>query len=126
MTTFRLPTIHHLIRYFFAAGVIVFFVYWKKIQIQIALVFIGPCLYLASMIKKFLVPAIPALSTAADIQYLTILLPITLTYYLVASFLFKELWNERGIIRILSLLGLVGFLIYIHLLAWENLKGYTL
>jgi hypothetical protein len=42
----------------------------------------------------------------------------------VIGFQLKQLWNERGSIRFVSLGALILFLLYMHYIAWKNLSLY--
>ena len=52
------------------------------------------------------------------------LLPLSILYYTLIGFQIKQLWNESGVARTLTLITLVGFLIFIHVFAWKNISGY--
>lgn len=120
----KLPKIKHLIRYLAAIGIVFFFAYWTGFRVEHTLIVMGPCLYLAAAVRDVLVRLIPSLPSSKHMLYFGFLLPTTLLYFGVGSFLFKKLWNEKGLIRYASVAGFVVFLVYIHYTAWENLLDY--
>ena len=115
--------IHHLTRYFLLLAILVFVAFIRRWNEAIALVFIGPVLYLASGLKKFMGSYFPVPSSAAFHHY-ALLLPLTLLYYGLIAFQLKQLWNERGVVKIATLAALLGFLVYIHFTTWKHLLGY--
>ncbi len=120
----KLPKIHHLIRYFVGFAVIAFGCYIKQILYEICLLFLGPALYIAQALKKIVITYVWALPSSEAVNYYVFLLPVTLFYYGLAAFQLKQLWNERGKVRVLSLAVFSGFLIYVHFTAWQHLMGY--
>ena len=115
---------HHLIRYFLALGAASFFAYLKQTEADWPFLLVGPPLYLAHGLKKLISSQIFALPSSNAINQYGFLLPITMLYFGVIGFQLKQLWNERGIIRTISLVVFVGFLAYIHYVAWKNLTTY--
>lgn len=122
--TFRLKKIHHLIRYFLLLGAGVFVGYLQRWNEDLTLLFIGPPLYLAYSLKKIIASYAGPLPPSQAVNHYAFLLPITLVYFGLIGFQLKQLYNERGFIRTLSLFALAGFLIYIHYMTWEYLLGF--
>ena len=120
-----LKKIHHLIRYFIIIGVVVFVGYIKHWQDDIFLMLIGPVLYLAYTVKQ-LVLSLVSLPESEALNYYGFLMPFCVLYFGLLGFQLKQLWNERGKIRFLSLFALITFLAYIHYTAWGNLSNYFL
>ena len=122
---FSLKKIHHLIRYFLAIGILVFVGYLKHWQDDLLLILIGPCLYLAytAKIAIFSFISLPESKTLNDYFFL---MPICILYFGLFGFQLKQLWNESGKIRFLSLFALITFVVYIHYTAWGNLSDYFL
>ena len=120
-----IPKIHHLIRYFILLGAVVFFGYMNHWQDLVFLILIGPALYLAQGFKNVLMGFIEIASSPA-INFYGFLLPFSLVYFSFLGFLIKQLFNERGPVRFLSLFALIGFLIFIHYFAWSHLNGFLL
>jgi hypothetical protein len=118
----RIP---HLIRYFILIGAVVFFGYLNHWQDFLFLIFIGPVLYLADNLHN-LFSGIVEIPSTFNINFYGFLLPLSVIYYSFLGFLIKQLFNERGSIRLLSIFALFGFLIFIHYFAWKNLTGYSL
>ncbi len=112
--------IHHLIRYFFILGILAFVAFIKKWSDDIALVPMGPPLFLTDALEKLISPAL-GLPRNQNFIYYAFLLPVTLLYFSLLGFQIKQLWNERGAIKYISLIALFGFIIYVHYMAWKNL-----
>ena len=125
---FLFKQFHHLIRYFLIIGLLVFFGYIKHWGVHwhfdFFLVLIGPALYTADQLKNLITTYVRSLPNQKDWNYYAFLLPTTVLYFCLVGFQLKKLWNERGKIRILSILALIFFLVYIHNLAWKNLTNY--
>lgn len=115
--------IHHLIRYFFIFGIVAFVAFVKKWNDDWALIPMGPPLYLTDALEKFISPMI-GLPRNQNFIYFVFLLPLTIVYFSLIGFQIKQLWNERGFIKYVSLIALVGFILYIHMTAWKNLSGF--
>lgn len=118
-----LGQIHHLIRYFFVLGVISFVAYVKRWSDAVSLFIMGPPLYLSHGLKKILKDYVN-LPDTQTINYYAFLLPITVIYFSLMGFQLKQLWNETGKIRFISLFALIAFIAYIHYKAWGNLSAY--
>ena len=112
--------IHHLIRYFFILGILAFVAFIKKWSDDLALIPMGPPIYLTDLTERLISPAV-GLPRTQNFIYYVFLLPITLFYFSLLGFQIKQLWNERGIIKYVSLVALLGFVFYIHLMAWKSL-----
>lgn len=113
--------IHHLIRYFFLLGVLSFVAYIKRWSDDASLIIMGPPLYLTYGIKKLLSGILPS---SQNIVYYAVLMPVTIFYFSAIGFMIKQLWNEKGPIRFISLFAMIGFLLYIHHTTWKNLSAY--
>lgn len=113
--------IHHLIRYFFILGILAFVAYFKRWNDELALIPMGPPLYLTEALESFISPMVGFPRTQTFIYY-AFLLPLTILYYSLIGFQIKQLWNERGPIKIISLVALIAFIGYIHYTAWKNLS----
>ena len=120
-----LKKIHHLIRYFVSLGLIIFLGYLKHWQDDLFLILIGPVLYLASVLKG-LITSFISIPSSDTINYFGLLLPLCMLYFGLLGFQLKQLWNERGKVKFLSLFALLIFVIYIHHTAWKNLSAYFL
>ncbi len=110
-----------IIRYFFSAAILCFAAYLYTEGHVFFLILLGPPIHLASF-------TVSALENLLQIQIanldLAALLPATLIYFCFTGFLIKQLLQERPMRRYLTLTGLIGFLGYLHLLAWQNLSSY--
>ena len=120
----RAVKIHHLIRYFLLLAIVFFVGYKERVGDPVFFFFMGPPIYLAFWLKRissFYLGTLPSTPAVNDFGFL---LPLTLLYFGLTAFQLKQLWNERGWIRGLSLLALVGFLFYVHYISGKNLSGY--
>lgn len=115
--------IHHLIRYFFILGILAFVAFIKKWNDDISLIPMGPSLFLTDTLERFISPA-AGFPRNQNFIYYAFLLPITILYFSLLGFQIKQLWNERGPIKYISLIALLGFIFYIHYSAWKNLAGF--
>ena len=115
--------IRHLARYFALLGAAVFALHWFGIAEKIVLIFIGPPIYLAYLLKSGAESYIEIQNTPAN-NHFFFLLPVTVVYYTLIGFLVKQIWNERGWIQRITFMALFTFLVFIHYGAWEWLSGY--
>lgn len=120
----KLPKVHHLIRYFLILGILTFVGYVKQWMPQIFVIFVGPAIYLAYGLKKVVVQYVWSIPSSPNVQFYGLLLPMTLLYYGLVGFQLKQLWNERGKIRLLSLAVFIGFIVFIHYKSASALNGY--
>ena len=119
-----IPKVHHLIRYFIILGLIVFVGFIKHLQPQGFLFLVGPCLFLAYAIKGFVDHNLTALPSSGMVQFFFFLLPLTLIYYGFIGFQLKQLWNERGKLRIAILCVFILFIVYVHITSFKTLSAY--
>ena len=115
--------VHHLIRYFAVIGIIVFVGYAKQWNDTVFLIFIGPVIYLAQTAKAFVAGYVPV-PDSQNASFYIFLMPLTIFYYGFIGFLFKQLWNERGMIKFVSLGALFVFLLYVHRFTFLRLTAY--
>jgi len=110
-------------RFIALLGVAAFVLYWMDINTTAALVLTGPPIYLAYFAKNLIGASIAGADSqsAKDFGFM---LPATLLYYAALGFLVRQLLNERGIIKIVTIIALVGFLVFIHFMTWQRLSGY--
>ena len=110
-----------IIRYFFAAGILSYAAYIYTDGHVFFMILLGPPIHLASFV-------ISGVESLLGLQIknldLTALLPATMIYFCLMGFLIKQLLQEKPLHRILTLTGLLGFLVYIHLLSWRDLSSY--
>ena len=117
--------IHHLIRYFLILGIVAFVGYANHWQDDVFLFLIGPTLYLCAPLKKIIETVFGPIAYSSSINLFGFVMPVVLVYFGLIGFQLKQLWNEQGFIRLLSLLALIGFLIFIHYRSWVSLSGYS-
>ena len=113
----------HLVRYFVFIGIGAFIGYIRDIH-DAFLVPMGPSIYLAYYLKKATSLVVGKMTFSQDMDFYIFLLPVSVLYWVIIGFQFKQLINEKGLIRIISLVGLIGFLIYIHFLSYKNLSAF--
>ncbi len=121
----HLQKVHHLIRYFVLVGIVVFVGYVKQLNDKIFLLFMAPPIYLAHGLKKIISGTI-ALPSSQTVNIYFFLMPVTILYFGLIGFQLKQLWNERGTVKIGILILFVGFLGYIHYASWKNVLSYIL
>lgn len=119
-----LKKIPHLIRYFFFIGVIAFVGYIKDFQQDVFLALSAPCIYIAHSLYTLITSQLIALPNTEGVKYFAFLLPVSLLYFSFIGFQLKQLWNERGILRGIILAVFIGFVLYIHFIAYQKLSGY--
>jgi len=110
-----------IIRYFFAAGILSYAAYLYTDGNIFFMILLGPPIHLASFVITGIQNALGLSISNLD---LTALLPATMIYFCFTGFLIKQLLQEKPIHRILTLTGLLSFLIYIHWISWRNLSSY--
>lgn len=123
---FLLRQIQHLTRYFFLLGALAFFLFYRNTVPEVSTILMGPSVYLASFVKLYAGAFFKDLPSSQKMNDFGYLLPVTMIYFTLIGFLFKQLWNERGPIRTMTIFALIGFLGFIHYLAWQFLSGYSL
>ena len=116
--------IHHLIRYFVIVGLMAFAFYWMFNGTDFSLIIVGPAIYLAYWLKQLASSVFGTLPSSVVLNDFVFLLPVTIVYFGLIGFQLKQLWNERGIIRTVSLVALIVFLLYVHYKAFDNLLSY--
>lgn len=102
------------------AGVGFFFFHYLNIQEHISLIFIGPVIYLMSFLYKLLNQYLSISATGNTLQF-GFLLPGCILYFGLLGFLIKQIAEEKGLIKFLTIFAISGFFIFIHFLAWKNL-----
>jgi len=115
---------HHLVRYFVVFGIISFTGYVMEWVEKLFLLLCGPSLFVAYQVKAFVTKYLPQIPNTPTTDHYAFLMPIVVIYYGVMGFLIKQLWNEKGLMRTVSLLCFVGFIGYIHLTTWKYLKAF--
>lgn len=110
-----------IIRYFFSAGILIFAAYLYTEGHIAFLILLGPPIHLASFIAGVVEKTLGLRITNLD---LAVLLPVTMVYFCFTGFLIKQLLHEKPLRRYLTLTGLIGFLIYLHVISWQSLSAY--
>ncbi len=121
---FTFSKIHHLIRYFLVLGIIGFIGYIRQIRDDVFFLIVGPPLYIAYSLKSFLQKNVYSIPNTEALNTYAFLLPICLFYFGFVGFQMKQLWNERGKVRLLIMAAFIGFLVYIHHLSAQSLGVY--
>lgn len=122
--SFKIKKINHLIRYFIPFGIFVFFGYRLGWIPSLFLFLVGPVLYLAYGFRYLITQYVVEIPYHPNVNDFGFLLPMCVGYAILTGFLFKQLFNERGFTRNISLIALTSFLIYIHYAAWQYLMEY--
>ncbi|MDP3921429.1 MAG: hypothetical protein Q8R76_11560 [Candidatus Omnitrophota bacterium] len=122
----KLKKIGHLTRYFALIGIIAFLLFWVGISSKLSLIVIGPVIYLAYWIKSFISSSLFKIPASERINDFVFLLPLVIVYFAFVGFQLKQLWNEKGAVRFLSLIALSVFLVFVHFTAWKNLTAFYL
>lgn len=104
-----------------ALGAGAFFFHYLNISETVSLFFIGPIIYLAAAVNGLLSQYI---AISKDMQQYGLLLPACILYFGLIGFLIKQLLEEKGLIKILTFMTVIGFFIFIHFFAWSNLTDY--
>jgi len=110
-----------VIRYFLLAGVLAFSGYLYTKGHSLLLLVLGPPVHIASFVLSWIESLIEFEPKKIDFVFL---LPATIFYFGLIGFLLKKLLHEPGLIRLVGVLGLFAFLVFIHLYAWQDLVSY--
>ena len=122
---FLLRHVRHLTRYFFVLGGLAFYLHYQGSVPEVSLVLMGPAIFLAHFLHTNLSVYIPVEETRQILDF-GYLLPVTLFYFTLTGYLFKQLWNERGFMRTLTMVALFVFMAAIHYMSWKALAGYAI
>lgn len=115
--------IRHLGRYFAILSVLLFFGYHSSNSIYL-LIALGPTYFMVPWLRfhgGFILSLIP---NEPEYNHYLLLLPATLGYFGLVGFLLKNLINERGLIRLVSLMVFLAFLGYIHYMSYREISLY--
>jgi len=110
-----------IVRYFFAAGILSVAGYLYTDGNVFFMMLLGPSIHLANVVVSALDSTLGIRVTNLDLMAL---LPAAIIYFCFNGFLIKQLLQEKPIHRFIALSCLIGFLAYIHLIAWKNLSSY--
>lgn len=116
--------IHHLIRYFLVLAVVALMGFVNHWQEDVFLFLVGPAIYLCVPIKNQIESFIGPVPFSSAVNHYGFLLPVLLIYFGLIGFQLKQLWNEQGLIKFVSLSALIAFLIFVHYKSWTNLTGF--
>ena len=116
--------IHHLIRYFVVLGLIASIGYANHWQDKIFLLLVGPILYLSAPLQNLIEKFVGPMNHSIVVNLYGIVMPITILYYGIIGFQLKQLWNEQGFVRLMSMFAMIGFILFVHYLSWTHLNGY--
>lgn len=115
--------IKHLARYFGLLAMLSLVTYYQT-HFFYLLALLGPSFFLTSWLRSHSLPVIDWIPNEPFYNNFLLLLPVTVIYFGLVGFQLKNLINERGKIRILSILIFLGFLFYIHAVAFQELALY--
>lgn len=122
--SFLLRHVRYLPLYFLLIGIAGFLIYWTNFSQQAAILLLGPPMYLASMIKSVLANYIEDFKPSSAMLEFGFILPVTLVYFTGMGFQARQIMGERGFLRAITLVALIAFVVFIHVLAWYNLNGF--
>ena len=121
--SFLLRQVRFLYIHFILLGLAIFAAHYFSIAESYLLILSGPAIYLASFIKQILIKFVELPKDQNSLE-LIFLLPIHILYFGLIGFLLKQIFSEKGLIKILTLLILIGFLGFIHVVSWKSLNLY--
>ena len=116
--------IKHLARYFGILAIICLLGYACTGFAYPFLVFVGPPIFLTYWLRTQGGLLVQWLPNEPLVNHLFLFAPLTVVYFGLVGFQLKNILNERGIIRTLILIAFLGFLIYLHSLAFQELSLY--
>ena len=116
--------IRHLSRYFGVLGVLCFVGYWYTDYSYHFLAVLGPCFFLVHFLRHYGGVVVHLLPNDAVSNKIFLLFPVTILYFGLVGFHIKNILNERGKLRVIILLAFLGFLAYMHRLAFQELSLY--
>lgn len=109
--------------HFILFGLGVFAAHYFNMAASFLLILSGPAIYLATFFGQFLLKFIELPKDQNTLE-LVLLLPLHIVYFGLIGFLLKQISTEKGAIRILTFLIVVGFLGFIHFVSWNSLNLY--
>ncbi len=128
MTIVTAKRIKHLSRYFGVLGLICFLGYWFTPYSYYFLPTLGPCFFLVYYLRYGGLPFVGIIThmlpNDATFNKIFLLFPVSILYFGLIGFHLKNILNERGKIRWIILLAFLGFLGYMHFLAFHELGLY--
>ena len=116
--------IKHLSRYVGILGLLFFLGYWYTDYSYNFLPILAPCFFLVYFLRHYGAAIMNFLPNEVVINKFALLLPLAIVYFSVIGFHIKNILNERGKLRVLILFAFIGFLGYIHYLAFQELNHY--
>ena len=116
--------IKHLARYFGVLGTLCFAGYFYTDYSYYFLATLGPSFFLVYFLRHYAAHLLNFLPNQAVFDKIFLLFPFTVIYFGLVGFHIKNILNERGKIRLIVLLAFLGFLTYIHRLAFRELNLY--
>lgn len=124
---------HRFFINFLILGILAFVAYVTTEAMLLSLILMGPPLYAAGFLKKALSPFLFSLLGADRSQEsywldwqlnFFFVLPVTLLYFGIAGFQLNQLIRDKGWFHRLTFLALLGFLGFLHYIAWNDLEKY--
>lgn len=116
--------IKHLARYFGVAALACFASYQIGLFSHLFLLFLGPPFFLSAWLRMHGGAFVQWIPDSPFFNRFFLVLPLTLLYFGLAGFQLKNILNERGRLRLLSLILFLGFLLYLHYAAFQELSLY--
>ena len=116
--------VKHLARYFGFLSILCMVGYNTPAYSLYFLASLGPAIFIVYLIRTFGGMVNSFIPNEPFFNYFALLYPVTFLYFGLVGFQLKNIVNERGKIRVLTLLAFIGFVIYIHYFAFKELSLY--
>lgn len=116
--------IKHLARYFGIVGLLCILAYAFMPSVNLFLIPLGPPFFVVYWLRVHAGLLTAVIPNQPFYNHLFLILPITVVYFGLVGFQIKNILNERGKIRLLIMAAFVGFLIYLHYVAFQELSLY--
>ena len=124
MTIVTAKRIKHFSRYFGVLGLIAFVGYWFTPYSYYFLPVLSPSFFLVYFLRHYGGTVTALLPNTPIFNKIFLLFPVTVLYFGLVGFHLKNILNERGKLRWIIMLAFLGFLGYMHFLAFQELGLY--
>ena len=121
---FSKKKIQHLARYFGLLGLICLIGYGIPLFSYFFLIPLGPPIFLSVWLRTHIHLLGNLIPNEPFFNNLFLLFPVTIVYFGFTGFQLKNIVNETGRMRLFILIVFIGFLIYIHYLAFQEVSLY--
>ena len=111
-------------RYFALLGLLFLAGFWYSQYSFKLLRILGPVFFLAAWLRVHAAVLFQFLPNEPFYNNYFLLIPVTIVYFGFIGLQIKNILNEIGLIRPLSLIVFLAFLVYIHYLSFQELQLY--